>query len=382
MKNFTTELVNSFRVGEEFVRIGLAQFSDVFQHEFYLNEFYTEQAIGKHIGGLKQRRGGTKIGLALESILSHFEAVHGSRRSEKISQNLVLITDGDSQDDVEEAGYHLRQLGVEVFAIGIGNVHDLELLQITGTPKKLFTVQNFGSLENIKQKVFDTICKSKPEPQINPGITSFSYLSYIFPTFPCLICNMFPFATDCSIDIAMGFDISQRNPALGETLVSGHTKLESFLPDIANYVSSVKGLCCVNNELIKTNIGYRVVSEDGGSMYDFNFEEYSKDVVTKVMTTAVREPTYFNSALLRSFKEKFRTQSGAGVKVSVAQQIYLQNKTKTILFLFCFVKLYMFAKLMEGHLNLPKKDLRGVPLDSTRVLCSEKCFKGSICAYF
>lgn len=319
MKNFTTELVNSFRVGEEFVRIGLAQFSDVFQNEFYLNEFYTEQAISKRIRGLSQRGGGTKIGLALKSILPYFEAAHGSRRSEKISQNLVLITDGDSQDDVEDAGYYLRQLGVEVFAIGIGDVHDLELLQIAGSPQRLFTVQNFGSLEKIKQKVVNTICESTPEPQINPGSTSFSYLSYIFPTFPCLICNMFPFATGCTIDIAMGFDISRRNTALGETLVSGHTKLESFLPDVANYVSSLKGLCCVNGELIRTNIGYRVVSEDGGTMYDFNFEEYSNDVVTKVMTSTVREPTYFNSALLRSFGEKFRTQSGAGVKVSAVK---------------------------------------------------------------
>lgn len=331
MKNFTTELVNSFRIGEEFVRIGLAQFSDEFKHEFYLNEFYTEQAIGKHIAGLSQSFGGTKIGLALNSILPYFEAVRGSRRSEKISQNLVLITDGDSQDDVEEAGYHLRQLGVEVFAIGIGNVHDLELLQITGSPKRLFTVQNFGSLENIKQKVVDTICKSTPEPLVNPGSTSFSRLSYIFPTFPYLTCNMFLFAAGCSIDIAMGFDISQRNPAFGEALVSGHTKLESFLPDIANYVSSVKDLCCVDTKLIKTNIGYRVVSEDGNSMYDFNFEEYNKDVVTKVMTSIVREPTYFNSALLRSFGEKFRTQSGAGVKVSAAQQILYKINQSTFI---------------------------------------------------
>lgn len=191
MKNFTAELVNSFRVGEEFARIGLAQFSDVFQDEFYLNTFYTEQDIGKHIGDLSQGGGGTKIGLALESILPYFEAVHGSRRSEKVSQNLVLITDGDSQDDVEDAGNRLRQLGVEVFAIGIGDVHDLELLQITGSPQRLFTVQNFGSLEKIKQKVVDTICKSTPEQQISPGSTSFSYLSYIFPHFPALYVTCF-----------------------------------------------------------------------------------------------------------------------------------------------------------------------------------------------
>lgn len=168
MKKFTTELVNSFKVSEDFVRIGLAQFSSTFQHEFYLNQFYTEQAISKHILDLQQLGGGTNIGLALESIRDYFEASRGSRRYAGISQNLVLITDGESQDEVEDAAYNLRALGIEVFAIGIGNVHDLELLQITGTPQRLFTVQNFGSLEKIKQKVVDTICSSKLIPD-SPG---------------------------------------------------------------------------------------------------------------------------------------------------------------------------------------------------------------------
>lgn len=162
MKSFTTNLINSFKVSQDLVRVGVAQFSSTFQKEFYLNEFYTEQSISKHISDMNQSGGGTNIGWALDSIKDYFKASTGSRISSKISQNLVLITDGESQDDVEDAADSLRKMGIEVFAIGIGDVHDLELLQITGTPERLFTVQNFGSLEKIKQKVVDTICKSKP----------------------------------------------------------------------------------------------------------------------------------------------------------------------------------------------------------------------------
>lgn len=162
MKNFTIDLINSFKVSEDLVRAGFAQFSDIFQHEFYLNQFYTEKEMSDHILKMSQRGGGTNIGLALTSIKEYFQALRGSRKSEGISQNLVLITDGESQDDVEDPAIELRDLGIEVFAIGIGDVHILELLQITGTPETLFTVQNFGSLENIKQKVVDTICNSKP----------------------------------------------------------------------------------------------------------------------------------------------------------------------------------------------------------------------------
>ncbi|XP_034057186.1 collagen alpha-6(VI) chain isoform X2 [Gymnodraco acuticeps] len=288
MKKFTTDLVNSFKVSENRVRVGLAQFSSEFQDEFDLNKFYSQEVMNKHILSMTQRGGGTNIGLALDSIRGYFEASRGSRRSDGISQNLVLITDGESQDDVEDAADRLRALGIEVFAIGIGNVHDLELLQITGTPERLFTVNNFGSLDKIKQKVVETICKSTSDHS-DRG--------------------------DCSIDIAMGFDITRRTA--GGILVSGHTKLQSFLPEITRYVSSIEGLCCTGTAPVKTNIAYRVVAEDGVTRYDFNFDGYSEEVVRKVMTLNLAEPTYFNTAMLKSFGQKFNTQSSAGVKVLV-----------------------------------------------------------------
>lgn len=290
MKNFTIELINNFKVSEDLVRVGLGQFSSSFQHEFYLNQFYSEEAMSKHILKMIQLGGGTNIGLALTSIKEYFEASRGSRKSEGISQNLVLITDGESQDEVEDAAIELRGLGIEIFAIGIGDVHDLELLQITGTPERLFTAQNFGSLDKIKQKVVDTICKSKLIPDEPGGLDT------------------------CSIDIAMGFDISRRrNPS--EVLVSGHNKLRSFLPEIVQYVSSIQGLCCLGPEPLKPNIAYRVVSRDGRTLDDFSFVGYSSDVVTKVMDLSLAEPTFFNAALLKSFGEKFKVESKASVKV-------------------------------------------------------------------
>uniref|UniRef100_A0A3Q1FMU4 Collagen type VI alpha 6 chain n=1 Tax=Acanthochromis polyacanthus TaxID=80966 RepID=A0A3Q1FMU4_9TELE len=291
MKKFTTELIRSFKVSEDLVRVGLAQFSSKFQNEFYLNQFYAEQAISQHILDMRQLGGGTKIGLALDSIREYFEASRGCRRSAGISQNLVLITDGESQDDVEDAADRLRAMGIEVFAIGIGDIHDLELLQITGTPERLFTVENFGSLERINLQYYTASIPAGKKPK-----------------------NFF-FLSGCSIDIVMGFDISQRRGLPGETLISGHNKLQAFLPEIAHYVSSVPGLCCTGTDPIRTNIAYRVVGRDGRPLYDFNLEGYSEDVVKKVMTLSLTEPTYFNTAMLKSFGEKFKAQSGAGVKV-------------------------------------------------------------------
>lgn len=119
----------------------------------------------------------------------------------------------------------------------------------------------------------------------------------------------------------MGFDISRRrNP--NEVLVSGHNKLRTSLPEIANYVSSVQGLCCLGPEPITPNVAYRIVSRDGKTVEDFSFVEYSDDVVTKVMDFNLAQPTYFNAALLSSFQEKFKLQSKAGVKVRLSIFMY------------------------------------------------------------
>nr|XP_046254479.1 collagen alpha-6(VI) chain-like isoform X2 [Scatophagus argus] len=282
MKNFTAELVNDFDVSEDFVHVGLAQFSDNPQHGFYLNKYSNVEDVITHILSLEYSGGNTYLGRALYYMKQYFDLSQGSRTG--LSKNLVLITDGDSHDDVEDAANELRAVGVEMFAIGVGDVHDLELLQITGTPERLFNVKNFNGLANIKKKFANTICESKPP-------------------------------TNCSIDIAMGFDIS-RTRAAGEMLVSGHTKLQTFLPEIAHYVSSVQGLCCTGPP-IKTNIAYRVADRNGRPLYDFNFEDYSEEVVREVMTLSLTEPTYFNTALLKSFGEKFKAESEAGVKVLV-----------------------------------------------------------------
>ncbi|KAI4789147.1 hypothetical protein KUCAC02_035421, partial [Chaenocephalus aceratus] len=64
MKKFTTDLVNSFKVGENLVRVGLAQFSSEFQDEFDLDKFDSREVVNTHILSMTQKGGGTKIGLA------------------------------------------------------------------------------------------------------------------------------------------------------------------------------------------------------------------------------------------------------------------------------------------------------------------------------
>uniref|UniRef100_A0A8P4KC81 VWFA domain-containing protein n=1 Tax=Dicentrarchus labrax TaxID=13489 RepID=A0A8P4KC81_DICLA len=277
MKNFTRDVVNSFEVSKEYVHVGVAQFSVHTRREFYLNEYFSREDVNAQIKNLGYEGGNTHIGQALNEVNEYFYTSKGSRSG--ISKNLILITDGDSQDDVEDAGQYIRDLGVEVFGIGVGDVHDLELLQITGTPERLFNVRNFNDK------------------------------------------NLFPFAPACSIDIAIGFDFSQRTRA--SEMLMRISNLQTFLPDIVHSILEVKGLCCLlasNGKdflSVGANISFHVVDDGGRILYDTDFEPYNEAVVQKVLTLRIPESTAFNTALLNYFKERFKTKSGAGVKVAL-----------------------------------------------------------------
>lgn len=125
---------------------------------------------------------------------------------------------------------------------------------------------------------------------------------------PDCVCS----AADCSIDIAVGFDVSRRSGAPDEPLVSNPSKLR----EIFSAVSTVRDLCCIKTP-VKTNLAFRVVGSQDRLIYDTNFEPYSEAVVRKVLNLQLVEPTSFTENLLHSFLQKLR-QSKAGVKVGAS----------------------------------------------------------------
>uniref|UniRef100_A0A3B4GFE4 VWFA domain-containing protein n=1 Tax=Pundamilia nyererei TaxID=303518 RepID=A0A3B4GFE4_9CICH len=111
MINFTASVVDDFNVSKEFAHIGLAQFSDEPKDEFYLNTYNDNTKMIEHILNMNYKGGNTYLGKALDRIRDYFH--EGSRRG--VPKNLVLITDGNSRDDVEDAAEALRKMGVTIF---------------------------------------------------------------------------------------------------------------------------------------------------------------------------------------------------------------------------------------------------------------------------
>jgi len=87
------------------------------------------------------------------------------------------------------------------------------------------------------------------------------------------------------------------------------------LEEVVRYVSKVEDLCCSRTP-IEANIAFYAVDEDGRPLFDSEFVAYSEDVVKKVLTRPWAQPTFFNSAMLKFFRDRFKAKSKASVKVN------------------------------------------------------------------
>ncbi|XP_051576874.1 collagen alpha-6(VI) chain-like [Myxocyprinus asiaticus] len=287
MIHFLLSFMDKLRIAPDLVRIGVAQFSTSYQKEFYLNEYKDAKGVKLAIEKITQIKEGTLIGKALSNVEEFFNEGKGSRIKERVPQNLVLITDGASSDRVNEAADRLRQKQINIFVIGIGDISVPQLSYIAGSSDRFFKVENFNYLNLTIEAFFDAIC--------NPFIPHEQ--------------------TSCTVDIAIGFDNS-RTSSSSQSIFRDQKKLQTYLPNIIQDISAVHNLCCIAEKNLSTTIGFRLVAANGKILNDFSFERYNEDVVKKVMALQTSQVLSFNTMLLSSFQEKFKT-SHASVKVLV-----------------------------------------------------------------
>lgn len=153
------QVVSKSPVGQNEVHIGIMQYSTLQQLEFPLNRYYTKDEIINAIENLQQIGGGTHTGKAIDQVSQYFDIDRGGRPHEK--RRLVVITDGESQDEVKRPAQRLRAKGVLVYAIGVEDANSAELLDISGSPDRMFVGRDFDALKEFENRVSLEICDPK-----------------------------------------------------------------------------------------------------------------------------------------------------------------------------------------------------------------------------
>ncbi|XP_044194436.1 collagen alpha-1(XII) chain-like [Thunnus albacares] len=161
IKSFLNQIVSNFNIGPDKVQIGLVQYSSNPRTEWQLNTHQTKQSLLKAIAKLRQRGGGTNTGRALKYLVHVlFKPSVGMRAdSQKI---VVLITDGESEDNVFSTSQHLRDTDVEVYTIGIKNANETQLRAVASDPKEIhmFSVIDSSFLLDIIDNLTNNLCNS------------------------------------------------------------------------------------------------------------------------------------------------------------------------------------------------------------------------------
>ncbi|XP_075823829.1 collagen alpha-4(VI) chain-like [Microtus pennsylvanicus] len=155
MKAFMKEATNMFHIGPDRVQFGVIQYSDKIISQLFLNQCANTAELKTAIDDIQQGGGGTTTGEALSKMALIFK---GTARA-GVAQYLIVITDGKSTDPVAAAAQGLRDIGVNIYAIGVRDANTTELEEIANN--KMFFIYEFDSLKDIQQEVIRDICSSE-----------------------------------------------------------------------------------------------------------------------------------------------------------------------------------------------------------------------------
>lgn len=159
IRDFLVNLIESLRVGAQQIHIGVVQYSDQPRTEFALNSYSTKADVLDAVKALSFRGGKeANIGAALEYVVENlFTQAGGSRIEEAVPQILVLISGGESSDDIREGLLAVKQASIFSFSIGVLNADSAELQQIATDGSFAFTALDIRNLAALRELLLPNI---------------------------------------------------------------------------------------------------------------------------------------------------------------------------------------------------------------------------------
>ncbi|KAG8516239.1 Collagen alpha-5(VI) chain, partial [Galemys pyrenaicus] len=156
MKNFMKNLSAKLQIGVDKTQIGVVQFSGDTKEEFQLKTYFTQREILDAMDRMSLIGQNTLTGQALNFVAEYFTPSKGARLNAR--KFLILITDGEAQDDVRDPAKALRDKGVIIFSVGVYGANRTQLEEISGDSSRVFQVENFDHLKAIESTLIFHVC--------------------------------------------------------------------------------------------------------------------------------------------------------------------------------------------------------------------------------
>lgn len=103
------------------------------------------------------------MGKALQKMQELFQQAKENRTDPDIPRILIIITDGESTDEVAKPAAELRDQGVDIYAIGVKDAKESELLEISCEKSRTFSLSSFDALSTTEDAIVQQMCSRKGE---------------------------------------------------------------------------------------------------------------------------------------------------------------------------------------------------------------------------
>lgn len=157
MLGFINNIIGRLTVSPNGIHVGVIVFSDTASVSFYLTQYLTTAGVQSSVSSLTYIGGGTSFYSGLSLALSDvFTTARGMRNN--VIKVALLVTDGqDSNSAAVTKAQELRDAGIRVMALGIGNsVDSNNLLNIVITTNNLFSASDFTQLSDTLAAILTT----------------------------------------------------------------------------------------------------------------------------------------------------------------------------------------------------------------------------------
>ncbi|XP_067056552.1 uncharacterized protein [Acropora muricata] len=188
--DFVRRLIGSFPEenlrGENGTRFGLSTFSSSYSAKFHLYNYTNQLGYSSAITRVSYSGGGTQLGFALGRVLTdQFSEERGLRpKADGLPRILVVLTDGESYDNVSTPAKNLTDNEITIYAVGVA-FYDLEQLkEIAPSDQHVITLDSFSKLDAFVSTITSSACYEPRASGNNETITtnvekgSFKYFSY------------------------------------------------------------------------------------------------------------------------------------------------------------------------------------------------------------
>ncbi|XP_042567960.1 collagen alpha-1(XXI) chain-like isoform X2 [Cyprinus carpio] len=171
-KRWLINITSGFDVSTRHTQVAVVQYSDTPRLEIPLGKHQNSKELIEAITSISYLGGNTRTGRAIKFATDHVFGMPNRTSQSPRNRIAVVLTDGRSQDDVEDAAMEARAQNIVLFAVGVGNeISNSELVSVANKPPSTYVlhVEDYKSIANIWDLMEQKLCEESMCPTRIPG---------------------------------------------------------------------------------------------------------------------------------------------------------------------------------------------------------------------